>query len=169
MTILQVKSREELTDVQRELLCEAGIAAEGAYNPYFGLKVGAAILTGKGEIIRGWHMSMAVGGSSTCAERAAIARLDEKQRMDVVAIAAYMKVLPEAPKDPDYPVNGLMPCGVCRQAIAELAFLADRDIEYIGGSSVTEKVVVSGIRELLPIPYLSPTLLSNIRNAKREK
>ena len=118
MTLKVLPSKDKLMGYRRELLRDAETASDGAYNPYFGLKVGAAILLGNGDVVRGWHMSMAVGGSSTCAERAAIARLDGEQRKDIVAIAAYIKVLPESPKDPDYPVNALTPCGVCRQAIA---------------------------------------------------
>ena len=163
MAMKVLPSKDKLVSYQRELLREAEAASDSAYNPYFGVKVGAAILLESGETVRGWHMSMAVGGSSTCAERAAIARLNEEQRMNIVAIAAYIKVLPEAPKDPDYPVNALMPCGVCRQAIAELAFLSERNIEYVGGSSMTDKVVVSSIHELLPYPYLSPTMVMNIK------
>jgi len=93
----------------------ARAAALGAYAPYSQFRVGAAVKAG-GKIYTGCNVENASYGLAICAERVAIfaAIADGARRIDAIAVACI-----DAP--PDSPASGLMPCGACRQVMAEFA------------------------------------------------
>jgi cytidine deaminase len=97
--------------VMNELLERADDARERAYAPYSKFRVGAAVLTAKGNIYTGGNVENASYGVTICAERsaavAAVAAEGEDVRIVAVAIAG-----PEGVAAP--------PCGACRQVISEL-------------------------------------------------
>jgi cytidine deaminase len=78
-----------------------------AHAPYSGFRVGAAALTSSGAIVTGCNVENASYGLSICAERAAIHRAVAEGHRQVVAVAV------SAGRD------GAMPCGACRQVMAE--------------------------------------------------
>jgi cytidine deaminase len=95
----------------RERLIEAAqAAAKNAYAPYSQFKVGAALLTEKGEIFAGCNVENASYGMTNCAERtaifAAVAHSGPKLKIRAVAVL-NTKDIPCAP------------CGACRQVIYE--------------------------------------------------
>jgi cytidine deaminase len=105
-----------LDDVLRaELLTTARNAALAAYCPYSKFRVGAAVLV-DGKISSGCDVENASFGLTVCAERVAIfsAVSAGRRRLQAVALCC-----------PDAPVGGppgyRMPCGACRQVIAEFA------------------------------------------------
>ena len=59
-------------DVQERLLRSAKQAMKNAHAPYSKFRVGAAILTSKGEIFSGCNVENASYGMTNCAERTAI-------------------------------------------------------------------------------------------------
>jgi len=81
---------------------------KNAYAPYSRFKVGAALLTAKGEIFLGCNVENASYGVTNCAERTAIftAIAQSGPKLKIRAIAV---------------VNGrnapCSPCGACRQVI----------------------------------------------------
>src|SRR3982750_3579844 len=85
-------------------------ARKRAVAPYSKFKVGAALLTGKGEIITGANVESASYGLTCCAERVALfhALTSGKRKFTAVAVTARLK-------------EGAMPCGACRQLLAEYA------------------------------------------------
>lgn len=95
---------------QAELLAAARDAAQHAYAPYSGFRVGAALLLESGEIVTAANVENASYGLSLCAERSAIARAiaqhGPKLRIHAVAITN----LNNAPSSP---------CGACRQVLSE--------------------------------------------------
>jgi cytidine deaminase len=95
---------------QARLLDAAKEALVRAYAPYSGVKVGAAVLTEKGQVFSGGNIENASYGLTLCAERAAIA----------VAVAAEgpgMRIRALAVVSDQ---SGLFaPCGACRQVIYE--------------------------------------------------
>lgn len=91
-----------------ELIQNAKLAAEKAYAPYSGCKVGAAILTKEHKIITGCNVENASYGLTICAERNAIASAINQGYHHFIAIAVYV--------DMDYIFT---PCGACRQVISE--------------------------------------------------
>ncbi|PYY08209.1 MAG: cytidine deaminase [Acidobacteria bacterium] len=95
---------------RERLIKAARAAAKRAYAPYSQFRVGAALLTGTGEIFAGCNVENASYGLTNCAERtavfAAIARSGPKLRIRALAVL-NAKELPCAP------------CGACRQVIFE--------------------------------------------------
>src|SRR5437016_1199218 len=103
------KNRVSAEDRQR-LIDAAQAAAENAYAPYSQFRVGAAILTGKGEIFAGCNVENASYGMTNCAERTAIFAAVAKSgpKLEIRAVAVInAKDVPCAP------------CGACRQVIYE--------------------------------------------------
>ncbi len=104
-----------------DLVEAAKAAASNAYAPYSDFHVGAAILTNTGEIITAANFENASYGLSLCAETLAIASASSAGHLkDItdIAIAGGAAGLSDA----------LLPCGRCRQVIAEAAQVAGRDI-----------------------------------------
>jgi cytidine deaminase len=92
-------------------LIEAALEARGrAVAPYSKFQVGAALLTESGEIVTGANVESASYGMTCCAERVALFKALTESKRGFTAIA----VVAEAP-------GGPMPCGACRQLLAEYA------------------------------------------------
>ena len=94
-------------------LCAAALKAmEGAYAPYSGYKVGAALLTADGTLYTGCNIENAAFTPTVCAERVALFKaVSEGERTFAMLAVAGGK---------DGVVSGAFPpCGVCRQALAE--------------------------------------------------
>ena len=96
-----------MTDV--ELYMVAAGAAEGAYAPYSGYRVGAALLAANGRVYTGANVENSSYGAAICAERvAAVKAITDGQREFVsIAVAA--------------PGSSAIawPCGICRQFLFE--------------------------------------------------
>jgi len=84
-------------------------AAEAAYAPFSGYKVGAALLTGSGEIYTGANIENSSYGATICAERTAASKavLAGEREFIAIAIAAPGSGKPA------------WPCGICRQFLFE--------------------------------------------------
>lgn len=89
-------------------------AAERAYAPYSKFRVGAAVEAG-GETFLGCNVENASYGLTICAERVAMfaAVAAGHRRIERLAVSC-----PDAA--PDLSDEGRMPCGACRQVMAEL-------------------------------------------------
>src|SRR5580692_5844037 len=103
----------------KKLVRAAALARAGSVSPYSKFKVGAALLTPAGEIIGGANVESASYGLTCCAERVALfsALTNGKKNFTAVAVVARIE-------------KGPMPCGACRQLLAEYAprakvFVAD--------------------------------------------
>ena len=96
--------REELED----LMEQARDARDRSYAPYSGFAVGAAVLSGSGEVFRAGNLENTSYGLTVCAERNAIALMVASGRRDPVAMAIAGPVGVPCP-----------PCGACRQVLAE--------------------------------------------------
>ena len=118
----------------------AAAAAQNSYSPYSRFRVGAAVLLDSGEIVSGTNVENASYRLTTCAEQAAIAaavsRFGPSIRIRAVAIAN---------------LNGAacMPCGACRQTIAEFAG-PETPIFYPGAQGET---VATTLAALLPAAF----------------
>ncbi len=108
---------------RKALLAAARAAAEHAYAPYSRFRVGAAAVmeTPEGErMATGANVENASYGLTICAERVALSSLfqmlpaGETPHITQVAIACI-----DAPEDA--PDEARVPCGACRQWLAELA------------------------------------------------
>src|SRR3954452_2467025 len=95
---------------QAALLSAAREAAQHAYAPYSGLRVGAALLLEGGEIVTAANVENASYGLSICAERSAVARAIAQHGPALRIQAVAVTNLNDAPSSP---------CGACRQVLAE--------------------------------------------------
>ena len=98
-----------------DLLASARAASSSAYAPYSRFRVGAAVRAG-GRVFLGANVENASYGLTVCAERLAIfaAILAGEPSLDAIAVACV-----DAPVGADPAL--LMPCGACRQVLAEFA------------------------------------------------
>lgn len=119
-----------------ELRNRATEALEKAYAPYSSYHVGAAILTRHGKIYSGCNVENASFGASICAERVAVFKAISEGETEFAALAIT------AQEDPD-----VVPCGICRQVLWELA----GDIDLLLGSGDSAKVVK--LSTLYPEPF----------------
>jgi cytidine deaminase len=93
-----------------ELVTAARAAAARAYCPYSRYRVGAAVLSGSGEVFSGCNVENASYGLTICAERNAIFQA-VAQSPAPLSIHAVMVYTPTAAPT--------APCGACRQVINE--------------------------------------------------
>jgi cytidine deaminase len=120
---------------QKKLMAEAIEARELAYVPYSRFKVGAAVLTEQGDVIRGCNIENAAYSLCNCAERTAIF----KALSDGVKSFKRMAVVADTPAP-------VAPCGACRQVMAELC---PPDMEIIMGN-IKGDILIRTVAELLP-------------------
>lgn len=101
-----------------ELAAEAVAAAAQSYSPYSGFKVGCALRTQQGTVVRGCNIESASYGLSQCAERTALfaAAATGQRDIPVLAVACPGVDADAAAAQP----GSVMPCGACRQVMSEL-------------------------------------------------
>jgi cytidine deaminase len=102
-----------LTAEQAEALQQAATrAAENAYAPYSGFRVGAALLLDDGTTVTGCNVENASYGLTICAERSAVVRAVSEKGSQIRIRAIAVDNL-----------NGAAsaPCGACRQVLSEFA------------------------------------------------
>jgi cytidine deaminase len=116
------------------LLAAARSACAFAYAPYSGMAFGAALFGADNMIYTGCSVENAAHAASLCAERAAVAKAVSRGCTDFIAIAVAAK-------------NGDMnvPCGVCRQVLAEFTPALVIILEDENGKPVSYK-----LSDLLP-------------------
>jgi cytidine deaminase len=110
----------KLSTQEKEKLCQAARdVAKLASAPYSQFRVGAAILGEKGIYV-GTNVENASYGLALCAERSAFASAiaQGERKFQAIAIACI-----DSPNPND--LQSMMPCGACRQWIAELAETAE--------------------------------------------
>jgi cytidine deaminase len=124
----------------QKLVAAAARAREGSVSPYSKFKVGAALLTKSGEIIGGANVESASYGLTCCAERVALfkALTDGKKNFIAVAVVARCD-------------GGPMPCGACRQLLAEYA--PDAKV-FVADSRAPGKIRGFTVRKLLPAAFV---------------
>jgi cytidine deaminase len=133
--------------VKREVVLAAARARGRAVAPYSKFKVGAALLTKAGEMVAGANVESASYGLTCCAERVALFNALTSGKNDFAAIA----VVARAP-------GGPMPCGACRQLLAEYAPEAK---VWVADSRSLQTIKEFSVKELLPsafveVPKASP-------------
>ena len=124
--------------VSPESLLEAAVkVSKNAYAPFSKYRVGAALLTSRGEIISGCNVENASYGLTNCAERTALfsAVAVGETEFDAIAIISSSLPLP-------------LPCGACRQVLAEFC-RPDMPV-YTACADDLEHVTTYTLGELLP-------------------
>lgn len=135
-----------LTIDKPALIAAARRAAGGAYAPYSGFHVGAALGFANGSVVTGSNVENASYGLTLCAETVAVARaMADGARGGLIAVAVTGSRPGEASG------QSVTPCGRCRQVLGELAGLGGTDPLVLcdGGSEVLEL----RLSELLPYAF----------------
>ncbi len=114
----------------------AWAAREHAFAPYSNFAVGAALLVETGEIFGGCNIENASYSLTLCAERVAASAAILEGFRDFTALAVVAET-----------ADTVIPCGACRQFLAEFA---PRLPIFCGGRGVHQLVLLSA---LFPSPF----------------
>lgn len=112
-----------------------------SYSPYSKFKVGAAVLTKKGNVYGGCNIENSSYPVTNCAERTAIFKAVSEGEPEIEALALIA--------DTDGPCS---PCGACRQVIAEFK------INRIIMANLKGDIKVVNLDELLPFAFTDKDL-----------
>ena len=129
---------------QRKLVQAALRARRKACAPFSGFAVGAALLTRRGGIITGANVESASYGLTCCAERVALFKALTDGFTDLVAVAIVART-----------PGGPMPCGACRQLLAEYA---PSGTVWVADSRRPATVREFTVSELLPGAFSAQSL-----------
>ena len=126
-----------------ELIVLARLAREKAYVPYSDFPVGAAVETLDGQVYTGCNIENATYGGTVCAERVAILKAVSEGARQIKRLAVVC-----TQNQPS------MPCGICRQVIAE--FAADDFYCLCAPGTVAENAAADAGVRLLSLDDLLP-------------
>lgn len=128
----------ELSADELELVDGARGALAVAYSPYSKVRVGAALRT-VGGVFVGCNVENASFGLTLCAERTAVVKAVSagEQTFQMMAVATSLEAL-------------LMPCGACRQVLAEFA----PELPMLVVGRETDYALRTSLAELLPGAFL---------------
>ncbi len=149
----EYEEEKELTKEEQNLLNDALEAVSRSYAPYSEFHVGAAVLLENGEVVCGSNQENAAYPSGLCAERVALFYANSK--FPNVAV----KALAITAKADHFPIETpLMPCGSCRQVIAETENRQQSKIKLIMKGTTGPVQVMNGIDTLLPFTFYEKKL-----------
>ncbi len=120
----------------KELIAAAKKYRENAYVPYSKFKVGAAVLTKKGNIYGGCNIENSSFPITNCAERTAIFKAVSEGEQEFAAIA----LIADTP-------GPCSPCGACRQVMVEFK------IPRIIMANMKGDVKVVTLEEIMPYAF----------------
>ncbi|HET6781978.1 MAG TPA: cytidine deaminase [bacterium] len=144
----QTRKRHGITD--NVLITAARSARLNAYAPYSKFRVGASVLTADGHVFTGANVENASYGLSQCAERVAIHHAVATGHRDlrIVAVVADGE-------------EATMPCGACRQVMAEFGIRKVIVATPHGGTRVRS------LNQLLKEPFLPERLPRKSKGGRR--
>ncbi len=122
-----------------QLIGKAREALNNAYCPYSKYRVGAAVLTEKGNIYTGCNIENGSYGAASCAERTAVFKAVSEGERSFTAIAVFT----DEGNTPPFP------CGICRQVLTEFCAPDMPVIIYDGEKSVYNFT----LEELVPFSF----------------
>lgn len=128
-------------DQRKKIIALASEARRNAYAPYSRYAVGAALLAESGKIYQGANVENAVYPLGTCAERAAMFSAASAGERKFLAIGIVTE-------------NGGMPCGACRQVMAEFSL----DMVVLIADESGRILQETTVRQLLPGAFGSQDL-----------
>jgi cytidine deaminase len=128
----------------KNMLRQANDARDRAYVPYSGFRVGACVKAATGAYYLGCNIENAAYTPTVCAERNAMfkAVYEGEREFDAVAIVWDGE-------------NPAVPCGVCRQVLAEFC---DPEMPVICANRKGEYKVLA-LGDLLPYAFMPTDLL----------
>ena len=141
-------SMAELCESDRELMQSAMKATDGAYAPYSGFRVGAALRLADDSVVCGSNQENIAYPSGLCAERTAIfaASAQKPEVRDYTALAIVGR-------NAEGEYCEASPCGACRQVMMEYEQNQKHPLRvlcYLVGGRVR---VVEKVADLLPFSF----------------
>ncbi|KAG8872434.1 hypothetical protein FRB97_007640 [Tulasnella sp. 331] len=140
-----------ITEEERAKLIQAAFEArEHSYSPYSKFRVGAALLSSEGKIIKGANIENASYGGTICAERTALVKAASEGIRTFCALAVTTDV-----------AASISPCGMCRQFMREFCQLsmpvllvpADYNAQHPDGVDGKGSIQNITMGELLPFSF----------------
>jgi cytidine deaminase len=122
--------------MKSELREAAAQARLRAYAPYSGFRVGAALRLKSGSVVSGCNVENVSFGLTMCAERVCVGKAIDQGENNLEALAIVA--------DTETPI---VPCGACRQVLAEFAPQIVITSWTLGGKSQE-----FSLADLLPLP-----------------
>lgn len=139
---------DSLSEADKELMLRAIAATDGAYAPYSGFHVGAALRLADGSIVVGNNQENVAYPSGLCAERTALfaASAQRPEMRDYTALAI-------AGRTAAGELCEASPCGACRQVMLEYEQQQGHPLRVLclqQGGAVRE---VSSMADLMPFSF----------------
>ncbi|QCR20931.1 cytidine deaminase [Pontibacter sp. SGAir0037] len=148
ITIDVLDSAAELSEQEKQAMQLAQEAANHAYAPYSNFLVGAALVLEDGTMFKGSNQENAAYPSGLCAERTALFALSANypnQKIKMIAVTARrrssMEFLPA------------MPCGACRQVMAEYEYKQQQAIPVLLQAADGKYYRLRSVADLLPFQF----------------
>ena len=138
---------DKLNNSDRELLRCAIDAADTAYAPYSNFHVGAALRLGDGTIVKGSNQENVAYPSGLCAERTALFAASAQYPGEVVDALAIVG------RDGEGHLVAALPCGACRQVMAEQETRQGKPLRVICYQTDAKILIFEGIETLLPFIF----------------
>ena len=135
----------------KDLVLTAFDAMKMAYAPYSGYKVGAALLGASGKVYTGCNIENAAYGPTNCAERTAFFKAVSEGEREFTKIAVV------GGKDGNV-TEAFMPCGVCRQVMAEFC---ESDFQILVAEN-KESFKAYSLAEILPFGFSKNNLKDKV-------
>ncbi len=150
---LDVLETVELSEQEREAMQLAQDAAKDAYAPYSNYLVGATLLLEDGTYFKGSNQENAAYPSGLCAERTALFGMSANhpnKKIKLIAVTARRReeknFLPA------------MPCGACRQVMAEYEHKQQEKIPVLLQGPDAKFYRFRAVSDLLPFLFTSDNL-----------
>lgn len=145
---VDVLEPQELTASEQQAMQLAQKAANDAYAPYSNFLVGAALVLEDGSTFKGSNQENAAYPSGLCAERTALFALSAHHpsaKIKLLAVTARRRQEQE-----HLPA---MPCGACRQVMAEYEFKQKEPIPVLLQAADGRFYRFKSVSDLLPFQF----------------
>ena len=141
------KTFDAMTSEDQKLLTLATECLDLAYAPYSKFRVGAALRTESGNIVKGANQENASYSLCICGERVALFTKAVQYPDDAVTSLA-IRVSGSKPVNRPAP-----PCGACLQVISEFERRQDRPMRILLQGDTDEVLYFDSVKDLLPVQF----------------
>lgn len=145
---IDVLEPSELTEQELQAMQLAQEAANDAYAPYSNFLVGAALVLEDGSMFKGSNQENAAYPSGLCAERTALFAMSAhhpNKKIKLLAVTARRRS--------DEEFMPAMPCGACRQVMAEYEFKQQEAVPVLLQASDGKFYRFKSVADLLPFQF----------------
>ncbi len=156
---IQYDHMDELPSADQELLKRAREALKGAYAPYSGFQVGAAVRLENGAVVIGSNQENASLPAGLCAERVAVFAASAQYPgvpIDSLAISVHNPAQPH--------LQPATPCGPCRQVLEEYENRFGKKFPIILGGDGDQILKIPSAESLLPLAFKADFLKKKKNN-----